>query len=120
MAINVTKTNGTIAAPVTPAMDIQAIIANAVAQGIQAATAPMAAEVARLKAENAKLAATPVKVATEVPLTCRVSLKGAVSVYGLGRFPVTLYESQWRRLIKFFKSLETFLDANKSSLKSKE
>jgi len=117
MAINVTKTNGTIAAPVTPAMDIQAIIAQAVAAAVSQATTSMTAEVAKLKAENAKLATAP---KPEVPLSYRVSLKGAVSVYGLGRFPVTLYKSQWLRLFAVADKVKAFILANDKDLKSKE
>ena len=49
----------------------------------------------------------------------KVSEKGAVSVYGLGRFPVTLYYEQWTRLLDQADELRQFLDANKSSLKLK-
>ena len=50
----------------------------------------------------------------------RVSEKGAVSVYGLGRFPVTLYYEQWTRLLDRADDLRTFLEENKSRLKLKE
>jgi hypothetical protein len=53
-------------------------------------------------------------------LTCKVSEKGAVSVYGLGRFPVTLYASQWQRLFNDAKAINAFIDANKASLATKE
>ena len=49
----------------------------------------------------------------------RVSEKGAVSVYGLGRFPVTLYYEQWVRLLDQANELREFMEANKSSLKLK-
>jgi hypothetical protein len=49
----------------------------------------------------------------------RVSEKGAVSVYGLGRFPVTLYYEQWLRLLDNADPLRQFLEENKSSLKLK-
>ena len=52
-------------------------------------------------------------------LEFRVSEKGGVSVYGLGRFPVTLYYEQWTRLLDAAEGLRTFLEANKSSLKLK-
>lgn len=114
MAINTTaKTNGTVNATVPPAFDMQAFIADTIAK----ATAGLSAEVAKLKAENAKLATAP---KPEVPLTCRVSLKGAVSVYGLGRFPVTLYKSQWLRLFAFMDKVKAFIIANDATLKSKE
>ena len=50
-------------------------------------------------------------------LEFRVSDKGGVSVYGLGRFPVTLYYEQWTRLLDATEDLRAFLEANKSRLK---
>jgi hypothetical protein len=52
-------------------------------------------------------------------LEFRVSEKGGVSVYGLGRFPVTLYYEQWVRLLDAGQGLKTFLEDNKSRLKLK-
>jgi len=52
-------------------------------------------------------------------LEFKVSEKGGVSVYGLGRFPVTLYYDQWTRLLDAGEDLRTFLEANKSRLKLK-
>jgi hypothetical protein len=52
-------------------------------------------------------------------LQFKVSEKGAVSVYGLGRFPVTLYFEQWSRLLDSAQELRAFLEANKSKLKLK-
>ncbi len=52
--------------------------------------------------------------------TFKVSEKGAVSVYGLGRFPVTLYYEQWIRLIGYAEQLKSFLEENKPKLKLKE
>jgi hypothetical protein len=49
----------------------------------------------------------------------KVSEKGGVSVYGLGRFPVTLYYEQWQRLLSAADDLRTFLEENKSKLKLK-
>ncbi|MFZ0704649.1 MAG: hypothetical protein WAM71_03535 [Candidatus Korobacteraceae bacterium] len=49
----------------------------------------------------------------------RVSEKGAVSVYGLGRFPVTLYYEQWVRLLENADALKQFMEENKGSLKLK-
>ena len=49
----------------------------------------------------------------------RVSEKGGVSVYGLGRFPVTLYYEQWTRLLDAAETLRQFLEENKSKLKLK-
>ena len=50
----------------------------------------------------------------------KVSEKGGVSVYGLGRFPVTLYYEQWTRLLDSADGLRAFLEENKSKLKLKE
>jgi hypothetical protein len=50
----------------------------------------------------------------------RVSEKGGVSVYGLGRFPVTLYYEQWTRLLEAADKLREFLEENKSKLKLKD
>ena len=52
-------------------------------------------------------------------LEFRVSEKGAVSVYGMGRFPVTLYYEQWVRLLDAAPQLKEFLEENKSRLKLK-
>ena len=53
-------------------------------------------------------------------LEFRVSEKGGVSIYGLGRFPVTLYFEQWMRLLEQVDELRAFIDQNKSRLKTKE
>jgi hypothetical protein len=53
-------------------------------------------------------------------LNFKVSDKGGVSVYGLGRFPVTLYYEQWIRLLDKSQELREFLEGNKSKLKLKE
>ena len=53
-------------------------------------------------------------------LEFRVGEKGGVSVYGLGRFPVTLYYEQWIRLLEQAENLRTFLEENKSKLKLKD
>ena len=52
-------------------------------------------------------------------LEFRVGEKGGVSVYGLGRFPVTLYYEQWIRLLDVSENLRSFLEENKSRLKLK-
>ena len=52
-------------------------------------------------------------------LEFRVSEKGGVSVYGLGRFPVTLYQEQWARLLESADALRAFIEENKSRLKVK-
>jgi len=53
-------------------------------------------------------------------LDFKVSEKGGVSVYGLGRFPVTLYYEQWIRLLDQAEPIRDFMEANKSQLKMKE
>lgn len=53
-------------------------------------------------------------------LYCKVSEKGAVSVYGLQRMPVTLYLEQWERLLAYGDELKSFLAANKDKLKRKD
>ena len=75
--------------------------------------------VEELKAEIEKLKAQKDKVRTG-ELSFKVSEKGAVSVYGLGRFPVTLYQEQWTRLLGVAEDLKTFIAENSSKLKVKE
>lgn len=53
-------------------------------------------------------------------LYCKVSEKGAISVYGLQRMPVTLYVEQWERLLAFSDDLKSFMTANNAKLKRKE
>jgi len=53
-------------------------------------------------------------------LYCKVSQKGAVSLYGLQRMPVTLYVEQWQRLLGFAEELQAFLKEHDSELKRKE
>jgi hypothetical protein len=53
-------------------------------------------------------------------MTFKVSDKGGVSVYGLGRFPVTLYYEQWIKLLDRAQDLREFIEENKSKLKLKE
>jgi hypothetical protein len=74
-------------------------------------------EIERLRAENAKLKQQAVKAGA---LSFRVSEKGAVSVYGLGRFPVTLYQEQWDKLLGQVEELRRFIESNRASLKKKD
>jgi hypothetical protein len=76
--------------------------------------AALMAEIARLKAENASLVAKPAG-----KLTLKVSAKGGLSVYGLGRWPVTLYVGQWMRLLAIVEEIKTFIAAHKGELKEK-
>lgn len=73
------------------------------------------AELERLRAENEAL-----KRSTAKGLTLKVSEKGGLSVYGLGRFPVTLYKEQWNRLLDMADDIRAFIKANESGLKTKE
>ena len=53
-------------------------------------------------------------------LTLKVSEKGAVSCYGMGKFPVTLYGTQWDRLLDHADEIKSFMEANRSLLKTKD
>ncbi len=75
------------------------------------------AELERLKAENEAL---KVVKKTTGSMSFKVSEKGAVSVYGLGRFPVTLYREQWDKLLAASEQIKSFMQENASSLKVKE
>ena len=77
--------------------------------------AEMKAELERLQAENAKL-----KSKGSAGLSLKVSEKGAVSIYGMGRFPVTLYKEQWLRILASAPEIEAFIRENDSKLKTKE
>jgi len=76
----------------------------------------MAEELERLKAENEQLKAKR-KGAGEIYF--KVSAKGALSVYGLGRFPVTLYKEQWERLLAKLDELKAFIKDNESTLRTR-
>jgi hypothetical protein len=73
------------------------------------------AELARLRAENEAL-----KQRRNSAVSIKVSEKGGVSVYGLGRFPVTLYQEQWTKLLAMAEEIKTFIEENRSKLKAKE
>jgi hypothetical protein len=73
------------------------------------------AEIARLKAENESL-----KQRRTSAVSIKVSEKGAVSVYGLGRFPVTLYQEQWQKLLAMSDQIKEFIEENRSRLKVKD
>jgi hypothetical protein len=72
-------------------------------------------ELERLRAENAALKKTSAK-----GLSMKVSEKGGLSVYGLGRFPVTLYKEQWNKLLDMSEDIRTFIKSNDAQLKTKE
>jgi hypothetical protein len=73
------------------------------------------AELERLRAENAAL-----KKGSSTGLRMKVSEKGALSVYGMGRFPVTLYKEQWLKLLNISDDIRAFIAANESQLKAKD
>ena len=72
-------------------------------------------ELERLRAENERL-----KKGASRGTSLRVSEKGGVSVYGLGRCPVTLYKEQWKKLLDMADEIRRFIENNDSQLKSKE
>jgi hypothetical protein len=74
-----------------------------------------ATELARLRAENERL-----KRAQSCGITLKVSEKGGVSVYGLGRFPVTLYKEQWTKLLDMADEIRAFIADNDTRLKTKD
>jgi hypothetical protein len=73
------------------------------------------AELEKLKAENAALRSRGAK-----GVSMKVSEKGAVSVYGLGRFPVTLYQEQWLKLLEMADDIRNFIREHEGQLKKKE
>lgn len=73
--------------------------------------AKLRAELAKAKAENNRLKG--------ISNQMKVSEKGALSVYGLGRFPVTLYKQQWFRLLAMSDEIKTFIENNKDKLTEK-
>jgi hypothetical protein len=72
------------------------------------------AELERLKAENERL-----KRRGERTVSLKVSDKGGVSVYGLGRFPVTLYKEQWAKVLDMADEIRAFIRENDAKLKTK-
>jgi hypothetical protein len=73
------------------------------------------AELERLRNENA-----PLKKRASSSIRMKVSEKGAVSIYGMGRFPVTLYKEQWLKLLDMANDIRAFIAANEAKLKVKE
>jgi len=76
-------------------------------------------KLARIEAENRALRE---QIAERGPgqLRLKVSEKGALSVYGMGRFPVTLYKEQWVRLLDYADEIKAFLKNNDRQLKAKQ
>ena len=75
----------------------------------------MKAELERLRQENAAL-----RRGSASGIRLKVSEKGAVSAYGLGRFPVTLYKEQWLKLLDMSNDIRAFIAANEAQLKAKD
>ena len=75
----------------------------------------MRAELERLRTENEAL-----KKGASKGISLKVSEKGGLSVYGLGRFPVTLYKEQWTKLLDMSDEIRAFIKSNDSALKTKE
>jgi hypothetical protein len=73
------------------------------------------AEIERLKSENEAL-----KNRGSKGISMKVSEKGAVSIYGMGRFPVTLYQEQWLKLLDMADDIRAFIKDNEGRLKKKE
>ena len=74
----------------------------------------MHAELERLRSENAAL-----KKSSAKGVSMKVSEKGGLSVYGLGRFPITLYKEQWTKLLDLSDEIRSFIKAHDAELKSK-
>ncbi|MGV0033655.1 MAG: hypothetical protein ACNYPE_01385 [Candidatus Azotimanducaceae bacterium WSBS_2022_MAG_OTU7] len=74
-------------------------------------------EIEKLKQENEKLKEDKKNI---LDVYFKVSQKGAVSAYGLGRFPVTLYKEQWRKLLDKKDALLEFILENEADLKTKD
>jgi hypothetical protein len=72
------------------------------------------AELERLRNENAAL-----KKGAATGISMKVSEKGALSIYGMGRFPVTLYKEQWLKLLDMSDQIRSFIAANDAHLKTK-
>jgi len=72
-------------------------------------------ELERLRRENAAL-----KKGTSSGVRIKVSEKGALSIYGMGRFPVTLYKEQWLKLLDMSDEIRAFIAANEGQLKAKD
>jgi hypothetical protein len=79
-------------------------------QEVLKTTEELQAEIKRLKAMQAELKKVP---------SLKVSQKGAISLYGLGRFPITLYASQWEQVISQVDDIQAFIDDNRQVLATK-
>ncbi len=82
---------------------------------LMASEEELKAEIERLRAENQSL-----KKPARGQMSLKVSEKGGLSVYGLGRFPVTLYREQWEKLLGMADEIRNFIQENDGALKKKE
>ena len=73
------------------------------------------AELERLRLENEQLKRQQTR-----GVSLKVSEKGGVSVYGMGRFPITLYKEQWLKLLDMADQIRAFIHENEATLKAKE
>jgi hypothetical protein len=95
---------------------VQTLILRAVLSvNLMASEEELKAEIERLRAENEAL-----KKPTRGQISLKVSEKGGLSVYGLGRFPVTLYREQWEKLLGMADEIRNFISENDHALKKKE
>jgi hypothetical protein len=84
-------------------------------QGVTMSDDDLKKELERLRNENAAL-----KKGAATGITMKVSEKGGLSVYGMGRFPITLYKEQWLKLLDMSDAIRAFIAANEATLKVKE
>jgi hypothetical protein len=83
-------------------------------QGVTMSDDDVKKELERLRDENAAL-----KKGAATGITMKVSEKGGLSVYGMGRFPITLYKEQWLKLLDMSDAIRAFIAANEATLKVK-
>jgi hypothetical protein len=83
-------------------------------QGVTMSDDDVKKELERLRNENAAL-----KKGAATGITMKVSEKGGLSVYGMGRFPITLYKEQWLKLLDMSEAIRAFIAANEATLKVK-
>ncbi len=98
------------------ALDVGSLVlADASTLDIMATDDELRAELERLKAENEAL-----KARRSGTTSMKVSEKGGLSVYGLGRFPVTLYQEQWLKLLDLGDQIRSFIREHQSELKKRD
>ena len=85
------------------------------AKDTKTSNADLLARLAALEAENARLKAKAAR-----PISMKVSDKKALSLYGMGRFPLTLYRGQWEKLFAMVDDIKAFIEAHKDELAVKE